>query len=204
MISFYRIEHPSGKFLYVDNDEFVKSSGLDDHNYDEFHTGIVIDISKCYYMRQFDDTLRVTWDDINRHTIQGIQDEYYDVIAEYVKNKTFHCFFNKLHSLKHWFTQHNIKSIKKAGYQLIKYSFDVNFDPLKIFICEHQAAIDIEYMDRNSTIKELVNWDAVIDKSLSERFIEKINSMTDDELYERAENAPDCGMGAVIDEWRKE
>lgn len=194
MITFYRVEHPSGKFLYVGNDTFVKASGLEDHNYDSFHTGIMNDIDKTYYKRQLYDTFKCTLDNPNNKVYDDVHDEFYKIIEPYLRNKSFRCFFNNLESLKKWFSQDNLRAIKKGGYQLIKYSFEVDFDPRKIFICEHQSAIDIEYMQRESTIKELIDWDLIIDKPLSERFCDHIRSMTDEEIYARAQTAPDCGF----------
>lgn len=194
MIDFYRIEHPSGKFLYVNNESFVNHADLNSHNYDEKHIGIYEAIRNTYHEPVYHNTLDVTWNNINRATILDIQGHFYTTITEYMKTETFRCFFNNLNAVRTWFTQSQIKAIRDGGYQLFKYSFEVDFDPRKIYICDMQSAIDIEYMQRDSTIKELIDWDLIIDKSLSEKFCDHIRSMTDEEIYARAQTAPDCGF----------
>ena len=70
---------------------------------------------------------------------------------------------------------------------------------MKIYICDVQSAIDIEYMEKESTVKTLVDWSEVY--TLHKHFMEHINSMTDDELFERTQNAPDYVMGAIAVEY---
>lgn len=73
---------------------------------------------------------------------------------------------------------------------------------MKIFICDLQSAIDIEYMERESTIKETVEWDSILlNSTLKDKFINHINSMTFEQLNSRAETAADCGM--IIESYKE-
>lgn len=196
MISFYRIEHPSDRSLYFKNDSsFLKKSGLESHEYSNDHKGIFEIVEKMYYKDINDLTIELG----SLYGSQYAIDHFYSVIYSYFLKQTFRCFFNNIKCIKEWFTQAQLKDIKDEGYILYKYDFEVDFDPLKIYICDVQTAIDIEYMERDSTIKTPVKWDNVY--SVSEHFREYLNKMSDAEIYYRLSKAEQSGMDRVIDEW---
>ena len=85
MINFYRIEHPDGRSLYVDNDDFLEKAGMMDHHYSDFHKGIFEVIRNEYYEYPFELTNSLKADE----SIIHIVDEYYNTIYPYLKSFQF-------------------------------------------------------------------------------------------------------------------
>lgn len=153
MIELYRFEHPSGKFLYVGNSDFIKKSKMGYHNSDDVHLGVTEAIMEQYISRQYKNSGIVG----SLYCIDDIEDEHAEIL-EYLNEKTFYSFFNSLGAVKEWFNDTELKCIFDAGYILYRYKFVVDFEPLKIYICKSQSFIDIEYMKRSTTIKEPVQF----------------------------------------------
>lgn len=156
MITFYRIERADGKSLYVGNTRFLKKYDMYYHNDSSHHVGIEDSILDIFYSR-----VAYTYAKLGMFDAYRNHQSVYDHIRLILSLKRFRCFFNSLDDIRNWFRDDHIEALSNNNYILYKYDFVVDFNSNKIYICDIQSAIDIEYMKRPNTIKTIVDWSVI-------------------------------------------